>query len=214
MRNIADILEVSVGYLIGETDYETFGMERASRCIGLSEAALIGIRNITSGKVIPPFYKYEDPQITVALENILTTPQIVAYLKGMCELAEAMNREHNPKDAFERTVRKIPESYRDAAIALWKDSEKAIQKGIEPTTELLAFANMLDDAACEDMYQPDVSTREIQSARYALQEIHIKIVDELMSNGKYKQLLPQYATKEELEAIIRRQLNVTQQEKM
>lgn len=210
MRNIADVLGVSVGYLIGETDYESFEMERVSKCIGLSESALIGIRNITSGKVIPPFYKYGDPQITAALENLLLTPQIVDYLKGLCELAEAMNREQNPTDVFERTTKKIPESYRDDAIALWADAEEAVKKGIEPTPELWAFANMLDDAACEDMYQPDMSAREIRSARYALQEIQIKLVDELISDGKYKQLLPHYATKEELEAIIRKQANSSQ----
>ena len=108
MRNIADVLGVSVGYLIGETDYESFEMERVSKCIGLSESALIGIRNITSGKVIPPFYKYGDPQITAALENLLLTPQIVDYLKGLCELAEAMNRDQNPTDVFERTTKKYP----------------------------------------------------------------------------------------------------------
>lgn len=69
---------------------------------------------------------------------------------------------------------------------------------------------MLDDAACEDMYQPDMSAREIRSARYALQEIQIKLVDELISDGKYKQLLLHYATKEELEAIIRKQANSSQ----
>lgn len=201
MRNIADILGVSVGYLIGETDFESFEMERASKCVGLSETALIGIRNITSGKVIPPFYKYGDPQRNAALENLMTNSQLVEYLKGLCELAEAMNREQNPTDVFERAAKHIPEPYRDAAIALWADAEDAVEKGVEPTPELWAFVKILDDAACEDMYQPDMSAREIRSAKYALQEIHMRMVDEMISDGKYKELLPQYATEEELDEI-------------
>lgn len=201
MRNIADILGVSIGYLIGETDYESFEMERASKCVGLSESALIGIRNITSGKVIPPFYKYGDPQRNAALESLLTNSQLVEYLKGLCELAEAMNREQNPTDVFERAVKRIPESCRDAAFALWEDAEKAVEEGIEPTPELWAFVSMLDDAACEDMYQPDMRAREIRSAKYALQEIHMRLVDEIISDGKYKELLPHYATEEELDEI-------------
>lgn len=55
MRNIAEILEVSVGYLIGETDFETFEMEQASKYMGLSPNAIEATRALTSGKAIPPF---------------------------------------------------------------------------------------------------------------------------------------------------------------
>ena len=54
MRNIAEILGVSVGYLIGETDFESFDQERASKYLGLSAASITAIRGITSGKTIPP----------------------------------------------------------------------------------------------------------------------------------------------------------------
>lgn len=202
MRNIAEILEVSVGYLIGETDFETFEMEQASKYMGLSPNAIEATRALTSGKAILPFHKYPDPQRTAALELMLTNPFLVEYLKNVCELAEAINREQNPKNLFEKAANTIPESYRDSAIALWADSEEAVANGVNPTEELWAFVRILDDAACDDMYQPDMADREIKSAKYALHETHTKMVDELISADNLQKLLPHFATREELEQMI------------
>lgn len=202
MRNIAEILEVSVGYLIGETDFETFEMEHASKYMGLSPDAIEATRALTSGKAIPPFHKYPDPQRTAALELMLTNPFLVEYLKNVCELAEAINRKQNPKKLFEKAANTIPEPYRDSAIALWADSEEAVANGVDPTEELWAFVRILDDAACEDKDQPDMADREIKSAKYALHETHTKMVDELISADNLQKLLPHFATREELEQMI------------
>ena len=202
MRNIAEILEVSVGYLIGETDFKTYEMEQVSRYTGLSPTAIEATRAVTSGKAIPPFYKYPDSQRTAALELFLSNSMLVEYLKSICDLAEAMDREKKQPNYFERAVKKIPEPYRNAAVELWSDPDEAAEKGIKPTEELLAFADTLDDAACEDMRQPDVADREIKSAKYALQETHIKMIDEILSKGNVQKLLPHYATREEIKQLV------------
>ena len=49
MRKIADLLGVSVGYLIGETDYGTFDMERACTYLGINKATGSAIRALTYG---------------------------------------------------------------------------------------------------------------------------------------------------------------------
>ena len=165
--------------------------------MGLSPNAIEATRALTSGKAIPPFHKYPDPQRTAALELMLTNPFLVEYLKNVCELAEAINREQNPKNLFEKAANTIPESYRDSAIALWADSEEAVANGVNPTEELWAFVRILDD-----MYQPDMADREIKSAKYALHETHTKMVDELISADNLQKLLPHFATREELEQMI------------
>lgn len=98
-------------------------------------------------------------------------------------MAEAINREQNPKKLFEKAANTIPEPYRDSAIALWADSEDAVANGVDPTEELLAFVRILDDAACEDKDQPDMADREIKSAKYALHETHTKMVDFVSTYG-------------------------------
>lgn len=47
-----------------------------------------------------------------------------------------------------------------------------------------------------------MTDREIKSAKYALHETHIKMVDELISADNLQKLLPHYATREELEQMI------------
>lgn len=205
MRNIAEILEVSVGYLIGETDYETFDLERASKYTGLSSHAIEGICALTSGKAISPFRKSPDLQRTAALEFILTSPILEEYLRDICELAEAKNEEQNPKRMFRKAVEKIPEEYRDSAISLWDDPEKAVNNGINPTEELWDFVRTLNDAAWDDICQPDMIARAIKSAKYALQETHIKMVEDIISVEHLPKLLPHYATRREIEQIIRAQ---------
>ena len=203
MRNIANVLGVSVGYLIGETDYETFDLERASKYLGLSSTSITAIRNITSGKAIPPFYKYPDEQRTAALEGFLENPMLVDYLKGICELAETISRKQKPKSCFEIAEKNIPEECREAAHALWRDSEEAIKEGVNPTKELLAYVKFLDDAAIHELYQSETISREINAARYSLQEIHVKMMDQFVAPERLSNLLPHYASREEVETMIK-----------
>lgn len=63
---------------------------------------------------------------------------------------------------------------------------------------------MLDNAAYDEMDQSDIANREIKSAKYALQETHIKMINELLTTDNIHKLLPHYATLEEIENMIGR----------
>lgn len=205
MRNIAEILEVDVGYLIGETDFETYEVERTSKFTGLSSESVRAIRNLTTGKSIPPFHKYPDEQCTAAFELIINSEFLVEFLKGICVLAESIDKVQNPTDFFDKALKKIPEELRDDAYALWGDAEEAINRGLKPTPELWAYVNILDDGAGEDMWQPDGIARDIRAAKYSLQEIYIKMLEEVVSANNISSLLPHYATKEELKELLKNQ---------
>lgn len=182
MKQIAEILEVSVGYLIGETDYETFEMERASKYLGLSPSAIKAIRDITSGKAIPPFHKYSDPRITSALELLLSTHTLVDYLENIEKIAERMNALKNPRDYYDDALKRIPEAFQEDALALNADPEDAVcNKGVVPTNELWAYTALLDDAQEMNMYQYEFTDRDIKALRYALQEINSKMMDEILT---------------------------------
>lgn len=185
MKNIADILGVSVGYLIGETDCETFEMERASQYVGLSSEAISAIRDITLGKAIPPFYKYSDPQYTAALEQLLMNTSLVEYLGKVVELANAVtNAKQNNRSRFDRIVEKIPESIRNSVISLWEDSEEAVKNGIEPNETLWAFVNILDDEAAEEALEPDyMRDGQVKLAEYALMDAQNNMMN-IMKTGE------------------------------
>lgn len=203
MRRIAEVLEVSVGYLIGETDYESFDAEKVCKYTGLSSSAVKGLRNITSGKAVEPFFKYPDAQINSALNNLLNSPSLVEYLKKVSELAEYISRERNPKDYFDAASNKIPEALRDDVVALWADAEDAIEnKGVAGTEEQWKYVKILDDAAMADMAQPDISERDVNACKYVLNEIHMKLVEEIMTPENIESMLPHYATEEEIKKLL------------
>lgn len=190
MKKIAEILEVSVGYLIGETDYESFELEKACDYIGLSSTAVNGIRDITTGKAIEPFHKYPDEQVTAALNNLLSTPSLAGYLKRISELALDISKEKNPTDHFDCEVNEIPERLRDAVVALWADAEDAIDNhGVEGTEEQWQYVKKLDDAAMADMAQPNIAEREVNTSKYALNEAHVKMIDEIMSSERMSDMI-------------------------
>ena len=109
----------------------------------------------------------------------------------------------HPKNNFQKALDEIPEVHKESVFELWQDSEEAIkEKGVIPNDYLWELVNRLEDAACLDMMQPDILTREINAAKYAVQEAHSRMIDELMKSDRFQSLLPNYVTREELEAII------------
>ncbi len=181
MQRIASILEVSVSYLIGESDYESYDVERASNYLGLSAYSIKSICGITSGKSIPPFNKYPDQQITSALELMLCSSALLEHLQNLGNLIDAKAKEQSPKNHFERAVKKIPSSLQKEAVELWSDPENAVKNlGIIPSEELQSYVQLLDDAVDDDMAQLDKINRDIKALRYALQESNIKIIDDIL----------------------------------
>ncbi len=182
MCNIADLLEVSVGYLIGETDFDSFEEERTSKYIGLSSQSIKIIQGLTTGKTIPPFYKYSDPQRLSALEQFLSNSWFLDYLKGICDINAAVSNLKNPTDYFKEALNTIPEIYRNKALALWKDSKTAIEEyGIKPTKKLWNYVNILDSACEVNIKHTEELDRELKAARYSLSEIHTRMLDEITS---------------------------------
>lgn len=50
MVNIAEFFGVTIGYLTGETDYESFEMEKSCQFLGIDEETCKSIKNVVSGK--------------------------------------------------------------------------------------------------------------------------------------------------------------------
>lgn len=191
MLNIAELLDVSVGYLTGETTFETFDIEKASKYLGLTSSSVKAIRGITiTGESIPPFHRYVDTKIIGALEALLTNPSLVSYLEELCELARTIEMSKAPYQCLERARKIIPDKYRDDANALFEDPHRAVdEKGVEPTEVLWAFANFLEEAALEGNYNSDNADLNIKASRLALQETHYKLIDQILSDDHIDNLV-------------------------
>ena len=181
MSNIATMLEVSVAYLIGETDYESFEEERTARYIGLSADGVRAIHDITkTGKAIPPFYRYPDSKITNSLEKLLVSKSFVSFLEGIKEISEAIEKKKNPFRYFEKAVNRIPESCRDAAIALFRDPEDAVNElGVIMTDELCGYAKELEEAEKKEKDAERIADSDVNAAGYKFFKTHFDLLREL-----------------------------------
>lgn len=204
MKNIADLLDVDLGYLIGETDCVTFDLERTSEFLGLSSETVSAIRDITFGKKKnrdkPEFHEfnrsdydeyrltkmYPDARRTAAFSFLVSSSSFVNYLYGLVNLAIiSINNPYNPCSRFDIALSQIPEEFRDDAIALFIDAETAIENGIQPTDDLWQYSDKLNAADHEDAIIGLNLEKEIKekkdAKRYALFEAHIKLTEEIMS---------------------------------
>ena len=201
MANIASILDVSVGYLIGETDYETFELEKASKYASIAPEAMKAIRDLTLGKSIPPFHKYPDFNEIAALELFLTSPFLVEYLKNISEYAIAINNEklHETSENishsfFDRAFRNIPEKYRSDACKLCEletfgDSDDESKISAMWSEEVQAFANILSDANEEDMNQEYYLSLAKTFAESKVYETHRKLLTDIVSDNHINEFL-------------------------
>lgn len=83
MCRIADFFGVTVGYLTGETDYETFEMERACEFLGIDKATGDAIVRITKLKGATRFEKYEKVNYGKALCYLLSTDKFEEFIEGI-----------------------------------------------------------------------------------------------------------------------------------
>lgn len=83
MVNLAEFFNVSVGYLTGETDHESFEMENVCAFLGLEENGVKAIKGITSGKNMGFDGKYRGDEYKSVLQHILTSRSFTAFIKKL-----------------------------------------------------------------------------------------------------------------------------------
>lgn len=122
MLNLADFFGVSVGYLTGETDYESFEMEKACEFLGLEEDGVKAIKGITSGECVNRFEKNMVHEYTSVLRYILTARSFNAFIKEAREYAESVYRQKHPISYMDRAAAKIKKMYSNKLISVWSIS--------------------------------------------------------------------------------------------
>lgn len=95
MLNIADFFGVTIGYLTGETDFETFEMEKACQCLGIDENTGKALKDIASGKRIR-FGRHQLREIRATLRYLLMADSFPRFINGLREYAENIYRKNHP----------------------------------------------------------------------------------------------------------------------
>ena len=189
MSNLADFFGVSVGYLIGETDYESFEMEKVCEFLGLEEETVKAIIGITSGENMGIGANSMCSEYKSAFRYILTASSFPVFIKEVREYAENVYRLKHPikymdivsakmrKDLFDLAVQCMDYQFiSDDEYGRIDDFE---ENSVEPTEELLEAISILNDAQDKDYAQKCYIEQMVKLSEYELQKIYFEVIKEL-----------------------------------
>ncbi|OUN92653.1 hypothetical protein B5F98_11360 [Pseudoflavonifractor sp. An44] len=202
MLNIAEFFGVTVGYLTGETDFETFEMEKACQCLDIDEETGKALKNISSGKKIL-FGCHLTKENRAALKYLVTSDCFPRFVIGLREYAENVYRQHHPinhlakvevklkKELFELAVRCL--DYQKAYDEKYGEIDDFKDNNVEPTEELLKAISLLK-SAIEQNYEDEVSSeREVKLSEYELQKVYFELLrDVILEEHLPEMTIPRY----------------------
>ena len=207
MSNLADFFGVSVGYLIGETDYESFEMEKVCKFLGLEEETVKAIKGITFGENMGIGANSMSSEYKSAFRYILTASSFPVFIKEAREYAENVYRLKHPikymdivsakmrKDLFDLAVQCMDYQFiSDDEYGRIDDFE---ENSVEPTEELLEAISILNDAQDKDYAQKCYIEQMVKLSEYELQKIYFEVIKELTKEEHLSDMvIPVYIEKD------------------
>lgn len=194
MKRIADFFGVSVGYLTGETDYESFEMERTCSYLGIDQPAAEAIERITKLKGANRFERYEKVNYGRALCYLLASNSFEDFIGGICQYAEAIHRQKNPVDYLNSPqIRNIRPEVMDVA---WEYREVSAEEEIDDpsiiTDEVLSAIHQINDAVDKSYRQQITLEQNVKLSKFELQERYFSLIEELMSEKNLEKMQAHY----------------------
>lgn len=95
MLNIANFFGVTVGYLTGETDFETFEMEKACQYLGIDGKTGKAVQDIAFGTNIR-FGQSINKEIKATLKCVITADSFPQFISVLQECAEHIYYQRHP----------------------------------------------------------------------------------------------------------------------
>ncbi len=208
MLNVADLLGVSVGYLMGETDFESFDMEKSCKFMGIDEDTGKAIRGISSGKNIHRFAKYNAAEYVAVLKYLLTAESFPIFIKEMREYADNIYHQCHPIDHMDLASKKINEeiielAYQCMDYQCMSDEEYGEindfkDNNVEPTKELLEAIHLLNEARDNNYADIDSNEQKVKLSEYSLQKIYFNLIKEIVAEKHLPDMTIPYYGEEDL----------------
>lgn len=207
MSNLADFFGVSVGYLIGETDYESFEMEKVCEFLGLEEETVKAIIGITSGENMGIGANSMCSEYKSAFRYILTASSFPVFIKEVREYAENVYRLKHPikymdivsakmrKDLFDLAVKCM--DYQCISDGKYGRIDDFEENSVEPTEELLEAIRILNYAQDKDYAQKCHIEQMVKLSEYELQKTYFEVIKELTKEEHLLDMvIPMYVEKD------------------
>lgn len=189
--NIADFFGVAVGYLMGETDFETFEMENACQFLGIDEDTGKAIKDIVSGKSIRNLGKYESKEISAVIKYLFTAGSFPALVHGIRKYAENIYRQKHPHVHVAAAEKKINKDILALAVQCidyqcvhdeeYGEINDFRDNDIDPTEELLEAISTLNKARDQDFVDEVAIEEMVKLSEYELQKIYFEVIKDVVS---------------------------------
>ena len=186
MLNIADFFGVTIGYLTGETDFETFEMEKACRCIGIEEETGKALRNMVTKKNI----RFKECQKKAALKYLLTADSFPIFVDGLLDCAENIYYQKNSVSNVTCAEKKIKKELLDSAIQCLEYQQNCDEQcgevddfkayNVEPTKELLEAISVLKEAIDKDYIENIDRENAVKISEYELQKVYFELIKDVL----------------------------------
>ena len=207
MSNLADFFGVSVGYLIGETDYGSFEMEKVCKFLGLEEETVKAIKGITFGENMGIGANSMSSEYKSVFRYILTASSFPVFIKKAREYAENVYRLKHPIKYMDIVSAKMRKDLFDLAVqcmdyqCISDDEYGRIddfeENSVEPTEELLEAIRILNDAQDKDYAQKCYIEQTVKLSEYELQKIYFEVIKELTKEEHLPDMvIPMYVEKD------------------
>lgn len=182
MVNIAEFFGVTIGYLTGETDYESFEMEKSCQFLGIDEETCKSIKNVVSGKA-SRFHLASEYEAVI--KYLFTADEFPIFIEKVREYAENIYRQKHPIDNIKIVQKKLKKDIADLAsqcldYADYGETDDFKDNNIEPTSELLEAVHMLRDAIEENMANEEENKLMVKLSEYELQKIYFELLKEIV----------------------------------
>lgn len=194
MLNIADFFGVTVGYLTGETDFETYDLEKTCQFIGIDEETCKAIKSIASGESIKPFGKFRANDFNAALKYLVTADNFPAFIKLVRQYIDNVYYQAYPVNHVDKVIEKIGNKRRSDLAMQYIDclhlldneiseTDNFNENNIKQSPELIQDIQMLEEAIDKN-YDDEVRNEQmVKLSEYELQKKYFELINDIVSDN-------------------------------
>lgn len=176
MKRIADFFDVSVGYLTGETSFESFDMEQACTYFHIDKKAGESLLDITDSH--RPIEKYENEERQITLKYLLSAPGFGDFLQDLYKLATIKLAQTEKSPTLNAVAKSLSPEILNEGLDL---REICTESG--GTSQGIEAMKDLDDAMDKDDVSSTKLDMQLRVIKYSLLEKHIKLIDEIINES-------------------------------
>lgn len=192
MKRAADFFGVTVGYLTGETDFVSFDMEKACTYFEINEATGKSIQKITRP---PHMYSFDflfRKEHRSALEYMLNAESFKLFIEELCHLAVTIRRKQNPINYVENLKTEFDPEVVDLASKFMGRIQSEETLDIPETEEFENVLHRVEEADALETKEFLEIDRQLKADRYALYELYVRLVDEIVSDSHLDAMTKKY----------------------